>query len=509
MTTERLYYNEPNLLEFEAEVIGTLDLGDRTGVLLNRTAFYPTSGGQPNDLGTLGGVALVDCYEDEKSGDIVHVLAGKPTATQVHCQVDADRRRDHMQQHSGQHVLSRAFVELYDWPTVSFHLGVVTCTIDLAVDSASRDQLERVEDLANRIVQENRAVAIRDMNEDNIAEAGLRKATERTGEIRVIDVSGYDRSACGGTHVRSTHEIGPILITGVSRAKKQTRVEFICGNRVLRHARAAHRALESISQTISSPLLETPSAVVGVWQEFQQAKKRIEELEAKLLDHEAAAFPLDENGYAIAAFKDRGIETLKMLAARIAKRPGTVVLFADQSDQLRVVFARAADSAVDVSALLKKTIEKFGGRGGGRPEMAQAGGLNASSAEEVMEFATQILRPVSNEPPLVDIEKLRELTDNEAPLLQEFTQMYVTQTQEALAGLDAAVASKDFPTIRRLAHKYYGSSASLAAYAAATRLKELEVAADTLDPTLVESLWRETRKTLELTCNFLLKHNWS
>ena len=261
MQTERLYYNEPDLLEFEAEILGTLDLGDRIGVLLDRTAFYPTSGGQPHDVGTLGGIALVDCYEDEKSGDIIHVLAGKPGATRVRGQIDADRRKDHMQQHSGQHVLSRAFVELYDWPTVSFHLGVATCTIDLAVDSASRDQLDRVEDLANRIVQENRAVSIRYVNEDNIAEAGLRKATERTGEIRVIDVSGYDRSACGGTHVRATHEIGPIQITGVSRAKKQTRVEFICGNRVLRHARAAHRALEAISQTISSPLLETPSAV--------------------------------------------------------------------------------------------------------------------------------------------------------------------------------------------------------------------------------------------------------
>jgi alanyl-tRNA synthetase len=391
MTTERLYYNEPDLLEFEAEVLGTLDLGDRIGILLNKTAFYPTSGGQPNDIGTLGGIALVDCYEDEKTGDIVHVLAEKPAATRVRGQVDAGRRKDHMQQHSGQHVLSRAFVELYNWPTVSFHLGVVTCTIDLAVESASREQLDRVEDLANRIVQENRAVAIRYMNEDNIAEAGLRKATERTGEIRVIDVAGYDRSACGGTHVRNTHEIGPILITGASRAKKQTRVEFICGNRVLRHARAAHRALEVISQTISSPLLETPSAVAGVWQEFQQAKKRIEDLEAKLLDHEAAAFPLDGKGYAVAAFKDRGIETLKMLAARIAKRPGTVVLLADQSDQLRVVFARSADSAVDVSALLKKTIEKFGGRGGGRPELAQAGGLTASSADTVLEFAKQIL----------------------------------------------------------------------------------------------------------------------
>jgi len=389
--TTRLYYNEPDLLEFEAEVVGTLSLGDRTGIILDRTAFYPTSGGQPHDLGTLGGIALVDCYEDEESGDIIHVLRAKPDSVRVRGQVDADRRKDHRQQHSGQHVLSRAFVELYNWPTVSFHLGVATCTIDLTVESASREQLDRVEELANRIVQENRAVGIRYVNEENIAEAGLRKATERTGEIRIIDVSGYDRSACGGTHVRNTHEIGPIQILGASRAKKQTRVEFICGDRVLRHAHATRRALETISQTISSPLLETPSAVASVWQELQQAKKRIDDLDAQLLGHEAVAFPVHD-GLAIAAFKDRGIDTLKLLAAKIAKRPGTVVLLADQGDQLRVVFARSADSTVDVAALLRKTIEKFGGRGGGRPDLAQAGGLTAASAEAVLQFAQETLR---------------------------------------------------------------------------------------------------------------------
>jgi HPt (histidine-containing phosphotransfer) domain-containing protein len=192
-----------------------------------------------------------------------------------------------------------------------------------------------------------------------------------------------------------------------------------------------------------------------------------------------------------------------MLAARIAKRPGAVVLLADQSDQLRVVFARAADSPVDVSALLKNTMEKFGGRGGGRPELAQAGGLAASNAETVLEFARQILRDVSNELPLVDIGKLRELTEGDAPLIQEFVQLYLTQTQEALNELDAAVASKDFPAIRRLAHKYYGSSASLGANAAATSLKELEGAADTRDATLAESVWHEARRTLEQTCRFL------
>src|SRR5256714_6061360 len=148
-----------------------------------------------------------------------------------------------MQQHSGQHVLSQAFVELFNWPTVSFHLGAVSCTIDLPADSVSREQAEQAEGLANRIVRDNRGVAVRYVAHEHLAEAGLRKATERTGDIRVIDIAGYDRSACGGTHVRITGEIGPILITGMERSKKQTRVEFICGTRVLRYAQQANRTL--------------------------------------------------------------------------------------------------------------------------------------------------------------------------------------------------------------------------------------------------------------------------
>src|SRR5438105_3985421 len=265
MKTERLYYNDPYLLEFDATVVERKPVGDRLGIVLDKTAFYPTSGGQPNDLGTINGVSLVDCVEEEESGTVIHVVQREIPTGPVHCRIDAARRTDHMQQHSGQHVLSQAFVELFNWPTVSFHLGVVTCTIDLPADSFSREQAEKAEDLANRIVRENRSVAVRYVAHEDIAEAGLRKPTERTGDIRVIDIAGYDRSACGGTHVRTTGEIGPILITRIERAKKQTRVEFICGNRVLKYARQGNHTLEAISQTISAAPLETAAAVRALW----------------------------------------------------------------------------------------------------------------------------------------------------------------------------------------------------------------------------------------------------
>jgi len=265
----------------------------------------------------------------------------------------------------------------------------VSCTIDLPADSVSREQAEAAEDLANRIVRENRSVAVRYVAHENIGEAGLRKPTERSGDIRVIDIAGYDRSACGGTHVRATGEIGPVLITGIERAKKQTRVEFICGNRVLKYARQANRTLESISQTVSAPPFDTASAVRALWDEQQKAHKRVEDLESELLDYEAAQFPVS-NGVAVATFKNRGIEKLKMLAVKICARPGAVALLADEGDQLRLVFARSADVGIDVAAILKKTLERFGGRGGGRPNLAQGGGLTGS-ADEILNFAHEML----------------------------------------------------------------------------------------------------------------------
>jgi len=385
MKTERLYYNDSYLLEFDAKVVETKPVGQRLGVILDKTAFYPTSGGQLHDLGTLNGVNLVDCIEEDESGKVVHVLEESINGDSVHGQIDRDRRLDHMQQHSGQHVLSHAFVELFDWPTVSFHMGAVSCTIDLPVESISHEQADKAVGLANQIVLENRGVAVRYVAHDNIAEAGLRKATERTGDIRIIDIAGYDRSACGGTHVRMTGEIGPILITGTERSKKQTRVEFICGTRVLRYAKQANRTLAAISQTVSAAPFDTAAAVRTLWDEHQRGRKRIEDLESELMDHEAAQFPIVD-GVAAETFKNRGIEKLKLLAAKICARPGIVALLADEGDQLRVVFARSADSTVDAAALLKKTLERFGGRGGGRPNLAQGGGLSGDT-HTILEFA--------------------------------------------------------------------------------------------------------------------------
>src|SRR5438876_6686768 len=180
METERLYYNDPYLLEFDANIIETRPVGDRLGIILDKTAFYPTSGGQPNDLGTINGLPLVDCLEDEASGNVIHVIEGTISGASVHGRIDPARRADHMQQHSGQHVLSQAFVELFNWPTVSFHLGTVSCTIDLPVDSVSREQATKAQDFANRIVRENRPVAMRHRAQEQLDAAALHNPTQST-----------------------------------------------------------------------------------------------------------------------------------------------------------------------------------------------------------------------------------------------------------------------------------------------------------------------------------------
>jgi alanyl-tRNA synthetase len=384
MKTERLYYNDPMLMEFEALVVEAYPVDRGYAVILDRTAFYPTSGGQPNDLGAINDIPLLDCIDDENTGNVVHVLAS-PVAGRVHGVVDSIRRADHMQQHSGQHVLSQAFVELFGFPTLSFHLGVEACTIDLGADVVTRDQAAEAEALANRVVQDNRGVSILYFDDRTVSEAGLRKAAVKSGEIRVIDIAGYDKSACGGTHVRTTSEIGPILVTRLERAKKQTRVEFLCGSRVLKYAHRANHTLETISQIVSAPPLDAAIGVRNVWERLEEAKSRIEELELKLIAHEADAFQI-KDGKAMAAFKNRGIESLKLLASRVCVRPSVVAIFVDESEQTRLVIARSADLTTDAAAVLKKVLERFGGRGGGRPSIAQGGGLTGTS-EEILEYA--------------------------------------------------------------------------------------------------------------------------
>jgi alanyl-tRNA synthetase len=377
--TERLYYTNPYLTDFEAEVVEIAQVDGRTGVVLDRTAFYPSSGGQPFDTGTIGGVPVVDVIDEDTR--IVHVVNGEAPQGRVAASVDWPRRFEHMQQHTGQHVLSAAFDRLLGVRTLSFHLGAAASTIDLAREVGGAE-IARVEDAANEVVWQDRTVAISFAQADDTAARPLRKEPSRTGRLRIIEVEDFDVSACGGTHVARTGAIGIIVVSGWERFKGGSRIEFRCGIRALR----AHRALRDTVAAGSKLMSVGPDGLAAGIERLQadgrESRRRQKDLEARLAVYEAdalAARAVGITGGRLVAEALPGLDVngLKTIAQHIASRPGHVAVLVTASSPVSAVIARAADLSVDAAAVLKQLTAEFGGRGGGRPELAQGGGLDA------------------------------------------------------------------------------------------------------------------------------------
>jgi len=384
----RLYYEDSLLTSFSGTVIesGTLPDG-RTYAVLDRTAFYPTSGCQPHDLGTLGGVPILDVVDREEGGSILHVLASPLDSGQVVAgEIDAARRRDHIQQHTGQHVLSAAFVHACSAPTVSFHLGADTSTIDV---SATLDAVAvaRGEDEANRIVWEDRPVTVRYASADEAAALPLRKESRRTGTLRLVDIADWDLSACGGTHVSRTGSIGSILVAGWERYKGGTRVAFACGDRAVRHARALRDAVTGATRLLSIKPEELVDAVTRLQAEAKDARLQARTLGESLAAFEAERFVREAAASAsgiVAQVVDGDANRLKSLAQAIAALGPSTVLVSTSRPCLVVAARGSADTTFDASAVIKALIARFGGKGGGRAEMAQAGAIDGDPADVVV-----------------------------------------------------------------------------------------------------------------------------
>src|SRR5688500_8717507 len=256
--TERLYYTDAGVLEFDARVMDVRDVDGKTAAVLDRTAFYPTSGGQPFDTGTLGECRVLDVLEEVD--EILHVLDGAIAAgTEVRGAIDAARRLDHMQQHTGQHILSAAFDHVFQNRTLSFHMGAQVSTIDHAKVQSPED-VERAVDEANRVVWENRPVPVRFVSADEARTMGLRKESVREGELRLVDVTDFDLSACGGTHVPRTGTIGVIAVTGTEKFKGGLRLSFVCGGRALRAFRGLRDSVGGSVRALSVLPAELPAA---------------------------------------------------------------------------------------------------------------------------------------------------------------------------------------------------------------------------------------------------------
>ena len=396
--TERLYYNDPYLREFDATLIDTVSHEGRTALVLDRTAFYPTSGGQPADAGMFGDVRVVDVV-DAEDGRVLHLVDRAPSATTLHGVVDWTRRFDHMQQHTGQHVLSAAFDRLLGVRTESFHLGVEYSTIDLARD-VTPAEIAKVEDAANRVVWEDRPVSIRFADPGQAASLGLRKESKREGTLRLIEVEDFDLSACGGTHVSRTGAIGIIAVSATERVRGGSRITFLCGGRALDGFRRLRDAVTGSVRALSVHPEELPSAIERVQAEAKDLRKQIRDLQGKIAAQEADALadaaPACGGARLVAAAMagwDAG--GLKTIAARIAERPGYVAVLVGDPPPAPIVVARSRDLPHDAGAILRELVARHGGKGGGRPELAQGGGITAQAAL-VLESARSLLASTPN-----------------------------------------------------------------------------------------------------------------
>jgi len=379
--TERIYYRDSYLTRFQARVVDTNP--ERTRVYLDRTAFYPTSGGQPFDTGTLGGVAVTDVIDEGER--IAHVTAAPIALTEVEGTIDEARRFDHMRQHTGQHLLSAVFIEVLDAHTVSFHLGVSACTIDIQRDTLSAEEVRAVENRANDLVMEDRPVTVefRAAEED----LGLRKATERTGEVRIVSIAGLDRSACGGTHVRATGEIGPILIRKLDRIRGIVRVEFLCGARAITRARADFDALAGVCRVLSCPLEEAPGHVAAQQERLQTAEKSSARLAGELARIEGRELWRNTeprpSGRRIAIRNVPALSEQVRVLAQSFVAGEAACFIAMASDPPGILLAASADSGIHAGNMLKAALTKHGGRGGGNAALAQGSVPSKEVLEEV------------------------------------------------------------------------------------------------------------------------------
>ncbi|MBV9881332.1 MAG: hypothetical protein JO180_12585 [Gemmatirosa sp.] len=382
--TTRLYYRDAALLDFSARVLDLADDGRR--VYLDASAFYPTSGGQPHDAGTLGGASVVDVVDE---GDRVAHLLDAPLAAAVGDTVagavDAARRLDHMQQHTGQHLLSAVFADLLGADTASVHFGADSSTIELTVPALDRAQVLAVEARANALVAADLAVAV--SFEDAATATGLRKPSDRAGELRIVAIDGVDRSACGGTHVSSTARIGAVLLRRVERVRQNARIEFVCGLRAVRRARADYDALAEVAASFSAGVDQVPALVRTQGEGARETQSRAERLEREVAALRAtslvAAAEPDAQGVRWVVERTSGpVDALRALALAVAEQPRAVFV-ALGAEPAAVLVAASADGGVDAGAVLKRALAEVGGKGGGSPRLAQGRVPDAASLDRV------------------------------------------------------------------------------------------------------------------------------
>ena len=389
--TNKLYYEHPNIQSFNAKVIER----QHDYVVLTETAFYPTGGGQPHDLGFLNGVEVTNVEIIE--GEIRHFLNNPlpENTTEVHGKIDWKRRFDHMQQHAGQHILSAAFEKLFGFQTISFHLGKDTVTIDLNIPAVTEAQLEEVEHLANQIILENWPIETKWVTEEELSNYNLRKATSLKENIRLVIIPDYDYNACGGTHPESTGQVRAIKILQSEKQKKFVRVEFICGERILLHLHRKHQILVSLVSTLSTPEDKIMNATKHLLAQNATLEKQLSDLSNSLLTYEAKELRVNTEGTTITrVLENRSMQELQKLAKLVIQEtPQSIcILVSNNEDKLQVVAAKGSDVKQSMKELIADILPNINGKGGGNEQMAQGGGLKILTSEQLIEKAKSYIR---------------------------------------------------------------------------------------------------------------------
>ncbi|MCU0501645.1 MAG: alanyl-tRNA editing protein [Anaerolineae bacterium] len=375
VATERLYIYDSYLREFAAQVVGRQVSDGKPAIALDRTAFYPTGGGQPNDRGTLAGVPVLDVIVED--GVVWHILAAECPREEVRGVIDWSRRFDHMQQHTGQHILSQAFVVTCDAETVAFHMGADASTIDLNRADLRPDALAAAETVANAVIDAAHPMTATVVTQDELAQLPLRKPPKVTEAIRVVQVAGFDWSACGGTHVANSSQVGLVKITGIERRGSELRVTFLCGGR----ARADYARLQALASGLATRFTCAQDEVLGAVErltaEHKVIRKDLADLETQWVEATAAAWwgeaaPQGQQRVILRAI-DVPVERAKKLAQALRVRPGALVILGVLGERPQLLFTRADDVSLNMGDLLRTVAAAGGGRGGGRPDWAQGG----------------------------------------------------------------------------------------------------------------------------------------
>jgi alanyl-tRNA synthetase len=402
--TERLYYTDCYLREFEARVLRVESAEAVFRVYLDRTAFYPESGGQPTDHGSVGGIPLLEAVDE--GDEIAHLLERQPQTDIIKGAIDWERRFDHMQQHTGQHVLSGAFEKCGGYKTVSFHLSAEVSTIDLDSDRLARRQIEEAEELANQVVFENRPVRIffqpvRQLTDRLDLRKSIPQAREE-GDVRLVEVEDFDLSACGGTHVDRTGAIGLIAVRKYERLKGLTRVEFVCGRRALHQTRQDFLILSEAARLFSTGRESVPELIAKQAEELRDVTRAREKLVGRLAEFQALELWRGTEEKAgrrviLRAFPAEDAREAKMVAHALAKQPSTVALIGVKGSPAALFFSQSPGGGLDMGKILKETVAKFGGKGGGARDFAQGGGLEEKSLEEALSFAQTLISTVTSD----------------------------------------------------------------------------------------------------------------